>query len=332
MRTLHEYAAAAIVDRSGTIRFAVGAASGLDPDVVRSVAGRALAAGRPLLSDVHRHDVRDDYHLNLVAPIARPGGELVGAVVLRLDPYRYLYRMLEAWPGPSASAETVLVRADGAKAAVLNELRHRHDDPATLAIALDSDDPVARAAAGARGVLEGDDYRGRRVLAAALAIPDSTWTLVAKVDQDEAFALLAERRVWVLISVAALVVAAAFAAWLWWRAQAERVERQRFRDEAERNVLARRLEHLAKSALDMVIVADERSRIVEVNDRAAELLGYPRDALLGMEVRALRDPATIADYDARVAQEIAEGAIAFETRYRRRDGTTFPVELSVRSD
>ena len=333
MRTLGEYSAAAIVDRDGAIRYSVGpSALELDDATARALVARAIGEGRAVLTDVHRHGVRDAFHLNLLAPIKAPDGAAVGAAVLRVDPYRYLFRMIQAWPGPSASAETLLVRADAKRVSFVNELRHWPNDPATLDVGIEGPDPAARAAAGFQGVVEGTDYRGKRVLAAVTAVPDSPWMLVAKIDVDEAFAPLAERRLWAIVSVGALIVAAAFAAWLWWRAQAAELERQRFRDQAERSALARKLEHLTKYAHDMIFVADETSTIVEVNDRALALLGYAREELVGQPVRLLRDPTTISDFDQRVREEIQLGAIAFETRYQRKDGTSFPVEVSVRSD
>jgi PAS domain S-box-containing protein len=333
IRSLGEYSAATLVDREGRIRCAVGPPMHELEDVpMHALVSRAVAEDRAVLSDVHRHGPRDALHLNLVAPIRSPGGHPIGAAVLRVDPYRYLYRMIQAWPGPSASAETMLVRAEGGRVAFVNELRHWTDDPAALEVPIDGPDPAARAAAGSAGVVEGTDYRGKRVLAAIQVVPHSPWTLVAKVDVDEAFAPLAERRLWAIASVAALVLAVGFAAWLWWRMQAADLERQRLRNEAERSALARKLEHVTEYALDIIFVADEAWTIVEVNDRALALLGYARDELLGQSLRVLRDPETIADFDDRAREVVERGGIAFETRCRRKNGTTFPVDLSLSVD
>ena len=46
-------------------------------------------------------------HLDVVAPVPALGGlgnERLGAIVLRIDPRRFLYPLISAWPTPSASA------------------------------------------------------------------------------------------------------------------------------------------------------------------------------------------------------------------------------------
>jgi signal transduction histidine kinase len=52
---------------------------------------------------------------------------------------------------------------------------------------------------------------------------------------------------------------------------------------------------------------------------------------MGMSVAALRDPTTVKDLPLRTNEEIEKGGVIFETRYQRKDGSTFPVEVSVRT-
>lgn len=82
---------------------------------------------------------------------------------------------------------------------------------------------------------------------------------------------------------------------------------------------------------DQVHVIDlVRGRVVDCNEGACRALGYARDELVGMEV---------AQFDANLTRGAAldpailllkpgERAISFRTRHLRRDGTTFPVEVS----
>jgi PAS domain S-box-containing protein len=333
LREIGECSAIALVSAGGEVRFAAGE-EGVDAenDEIRRLVRRALRERRPLLSDAHRHGPRDTVHLSIAAPVSG-GSDTRWVVLVRVDPYRSLYRMIQSWPTPSPTAETLLVHRSGDRISFANELRHRHDDPNALHLSLArSDDPAIRAAMGDRGVIEGVDYRGHRVLAAIQRVPGSPWTLVAKVDVAEAFAPLASLRLWIGVVVFALLLAAGAGAALWWRVQAAAFERSRLRDREERRSLAHKLEHLTKYALDMIFIADEDVRIVEANDRALTTLGFSREELIGMPVRELRDPATASDFDVRVSEGIERGATIFETRYRRRDGTTLPVEVSVHCD
>jgi len=83
-------------------------------------------------------------------------------------------------------------------------------------------------------------------------------------------------------------------------------------------------------ATDALFVDDEQGRIIDVNRRACESLGYTRDELIGMAPRKF-DLALNEAFRQSVNKQLASGeTIAFETSYRRKDGTEFPVELRVR--
>jgi PAS domain S-box-containing protein len=335
LRGVAEYSAVAIIEADGRVRFRAGElAPGRDsaPPEVIALVRRAIEERRALISGLHRHGPEDAAHLAVVSPL-EVNGEVRHAVLLRVDPYRRLFRMVQSWPVPSPTAETLLVQAEGERALVVNELRHGGSDPGRLAAPLTrAGDPAGRAALGPPGVFAAVDHRGVRVLAAVAPVPETAWRLVAKLDEDEALAHLASQRAWVLVSVLALIAAAGAGAAVWWRAQVADFERPRLRAETERLTLARRLEQLTKYTRDMVFVADDLHRLIEVNDRALGLLGYAREELIGQPVRTLRDPATLADFEARTAEQVEDGSAVFETRYRRKDGSTFPVEVSAHTE
>jgi len=134
-----------------------------------------------------------------------------------------------------------------------------------------------------------------------------------------------------LATFAGLATLAASAAVLSWRREVGRWEARRARAREERAALQARIDILSRHANDMMVLTDEQQRLVDVNDRTCEALGYGREELIGQPVRMLRDPATLADFEARTAEEIEKGGVIFETRYRRKDGATFPVEASVRT-
>src|SRR5512135_203292 len=93
---------------------------------------------------------------------------------------------------------------------------------------------------------------------------------------------------------------------------------------------APRRQDLTDYANDAVVVTDDQQTILQANDRAVVLLGYTLEELRGMKVRQLRDPHTLGDLESRIHEQRTRGGAVFETRYRRKDGTTFPAEVSVR--
>jgi PAS domain S-box-containing protein len=86
---------------------------------------------------------------------------------------------------------------------------------------------------------------------------------------------------------------------------------------------------LFQHAQDIVLFIRADGGIAEANDAAVAAYGYDRATLLGMTVFHLRAAATVGATVSQMLQADRDG-ITFETLHRRRDGTTFPVEVSSR--
>ena len=119
-------------------------------------------------------------------------------------------------------------------------------------------------------------------------------------------------------------------------------ELRRHRDSLERTVQARTADLSAAnrrlratlSALESVgtaiFEADAGSgRLTYVNDRAMNLLGYTQAELLEMSVPDIDVGMTPDVYTGVMAEIRAKGALRFETRQKRKDGSAVPVEMSV---
>jgi two-component system, sensor histidine kinase and response regulator len=83
-------------------------------------------------------------------------------------------------------------------------------------------------------------------------------------------------------------------------------------------------------ATDALFLLDDRLVVLDSNCQACRSLGYTRDELIGMtpfEFDPDLTPAMMEDLDRRGD---AGDEVAFESRHRRKDGTTFPVEIRGR--
>ncbi|MGA7451672.1 MAG: PAS domain S-box protein, partial [Rhodoplanes sp.] len=82
-------------------------------------------------------------------------------------------------------------------------------------------------------------------------------------------------------------------------------------------------------ATDAFFLLDDHSTILDVNRQACEGLGYNREELIGSH-RSVFDIGLDEPSIQRTRQRVAAGeTLAFETRHKRKDGTSFPVEVRV---
>jgi PAS domain S-box-containing protein len=294
-------------------------------------AGQALKENRILFSELQRNAVSGTIHLDIAIPIgASPGGQMpAGVVFLRLDPQKFLYPFLQ----PSARSdtmETILVRREGDKVIFLNDVRFRENTALVLTASIIAPDlPAAMAARQIEGIVEGVDYRGVAVVAAIKKVPDSSWFLVAKMDKEEVYALI-RSRAWmvVLVSLGFVLAAGASIGFLWSR-QAAGFYRRQYDAELERKAVDRHYDHL-RYANDIIFLFNDKLNIVEANDAATTSYGYTRDELLRLNLKDLRPGECLHTLPYEMQQMQKHGKLVYETVHRRKDGTTFPVEISTR--
>ena len=182
-----------------------------------------------------------DFHLSVDKSVRQPkidilapvyAGEIksspVAVLIFDIDPETSLHPLIESWPVPSVSAETLLVERRGNRVMYVTELRHQKDAQFKLHLPIDQADLVeAMGLRGQQGIVTGVDYRGVNVLAVSRPIPDSPWLMVAKVDSAEIYAPI-QKLAGITASVTAIFVfAAALTTIAWLRARRDSEEKLR---------------------------------------------------------------------------------------------------------
>jgi diguanylate cyclase (GGDEF)-like protein/PAS domain S-box-containing protein len=294
----------------------------------------ALQHNRAVFSAFHNPASGQAENIDFFVPLTGSSGgnqEVSGALVLCIEGKSRLFPALQGWQGKSPGAETRLVQRLGdGSFSVISFGPDKNANPA-VDDGPDRKDPLKAflARLPRPGLFDVLDDRGLPVLAVVEAVPDSDWLLIAKIDQAEIHRPI--RRL-ALISGAVmlfLIGTAGVGVGLWWRQQVAKVALERLQGQLQRRILRTHYQSLLKLANDIILLLDDQGRIVEANDRAVVAYGYARTELLGRDVRQLRAPDALADFDRHWHAACGEGAL-FETRHRRADGRTFPVEVSAR--
>jgi PAS domain S-box-containing protein len=328
-----QYQSLTLIDSQGNVRLSVPKSmEGLTP-YVKSLATKSMEAQKVVFSDLYR-DEDSKVMLSVLTPLLVIQGDkkvTIGVILIRIEPYQFLYPLLKSWPTPSLTGETELVRQEGNKVVFLNELRHRDNIPLNLSFPLDSPRLVAAMIVrGKTGIVEGIDYRDVPVLAAAGRIPDSSWFLIAKIDADEISAPLKKLSWEMVFFLFTLIGAAGICGAYFQRNQQIKFYRRQYEAERARQALAQRYEYLTRFANDIILVTDQNLRIVEANDRAVTSYAYTRDELLNLNLIDLYPPGSEQVLDTLMRHVEEKSGLIFEAMQQRKDGTTFPVEISLR--
>ena len=89
-----------------------------------------------------------------------------------------------------------------------------------------------------------------------------------------------------------------------------------------------RYKSIFEGSRDAILIADENSRFVEVNQAACELTGYSREELLNMRIPDLHDEVDLHAYKKYFHQIMKGKSILSEAKILRKDGTKVDTEFS----
>ncbi len=110
-----------------------------------------------------------------------------------------------------------------------------------------------------------------------------------------------------------------------------RVERRVAEQTRELRESEERFRRLVDNAGDGFFLRDEQWRIRDVNKRACDSLGYTREELLSMTIADVDTEFTLKNLARYTKLSDDAYPVSFEGTHRRKDGTTFPVEVRLTS-
>ncbi|MEA5077064.1 MAG: PAS domain S-box protein [Anaerolineaceae bacterium] len=333
LETVYSYRSYLVFDQKGNLLFN----DLTSPDPIGSQTPtnvqEALISGKVLLSDLYKLNDSDEIRMDVVAPVIDhdAANSVIAVIVLRIDPYQFLYPMIGDWPIQSKSGETVLFRKEGQNLVYLNSLRFKNDSAFTLVMPIDTPKlPAGLVIKGEEGIIVGVDYRGVPVIAAGRKVPDSTWYMVTKVDTSEAYAEV-RFQAWIL-GIAILLVLALFTigGTSLLRKGKELYDLELVKAESATAKIRQSYEMLFELANDIIVVVDDKGIIVDVNERTVEAYGYSQAELLGMHTDVLRVKPEIRDFRTIFEYLKEQDGVRYETFHRKKSGEEFPVEVSLR--
>jgi PAS domain S-box-containing protein len=139
-------------------------------------------------SDLYYCPLDKKIQYEFIIPIAKNGDKPIAMIIFKINPNEFLFPLINSWPTPSETSETLILRKDGDSVVFLNELRHAKNTAFKLKIPMSRIDvPAIQAVLGHSGFLEGNDYRGVRVLSDTRQLTGTQWYMISKIDTEEMY-------------------------------------------------------------------------------------------------------------------------------------------------
>ncbi len=202
-------------------------------------------------------------------------------------------------------------------------LSHRHydlDNPEPVPHDSELAEPMRQALLGRSGTIIALDYRGEKVLAAHEPVEGLGLGIVAKIDMKEIQAPFIRAGLITGLTGAVIILLGAV---LFIQVTNPLLA------SLEQNEVKYRT--LFEYAYDAIFVVDPVTlRFLEVNQKAAENLGYSRQELLHLGLQDIYSKEDTERNQALLKELLAEDSLTFEHTQRRKDGSLLPVEVCSR--
>ncbi len=307
----------------------------------KNIGPTAINSGReavnrkmPIISKIHFTDIIGKVHLDMIIPLIKTVGRdsvVIGTLIVRIDPDKFLYPSIQTWPQKSASGEAILLQVDNDSLVYTNNLRFRPHAALRLKTKLnDSYRNGIKMIKGGYHFMIGKDYRGEEVIAYVGSIHNTPWFLLAKVDQEEAYTPIRVRAVYLTFITILLLLIEGIILWIFWIRINSRHKKDIEQALSEKKAIQNHFEYLIKYANDVILLTDLSRTIVEANNKAEEIYGYAHHDFQHLRFEDLWSSSSSTNIPQAMEQIGENEGLLCEAEHQKKDGSSFHVEMSIR--
>lgn len=290
--------------------------------------------GKVYISELYQEDTASPLIIDIVVPVqysAVKDTSQTALLVFELDAESFIFPTLLQIPSQFETMESLIAQTEDDHIIYLNELKFEKNTALKLKIHMSDSAVIAvQAARGKTGLTHGIDYRHADVFANIKKVENTPWFLITKIDTRELESPILRKTITSFLSVFFAIILTGIFITLIWRSQKVKYYKTLLHYESERKALAEHYRYLTKYANDIIFLGDTNLNIIEANNKAIECYGYTREELLKMNAKDIRTPETAGEISKMTERINKEGGWLFESMHKRKDGSTFPVEISTR--
>ncbi|NVO03069.1 MAG: PAS domain S-box protein [Bacteroidetes bacterium] len=246
-------------------------------------------------------------------------------VIIKIDPTRKLYPLIESWPTPSKTSETLIVERFGNSDSIvyLNELKFLKNTALKLKISLkDTLIPAVKAVLGIEGIFEGIDYRNEKVLAQSEKIENTNWFMITKTDVEEIYEPLSEKTKWFAFFIILVIILTITSSWQLWVKRKTKDREKLFESELKTISAEKKFQYFFENTSAGISITEVDGKL-NVNNAFAELVGYSKSELSDLNWQVFTHPDD-SEMSNNFANSMIDGKTekaSFEKRYIHKNGS-----------
>ncbi len=308
--------------------------TGITPSTIKYI-DSAITYNKIIFTEFHFAANHKEIYINIVAPILNEEGYPFAVIVFNINPTNYLYPLIERWPIPSKTSETLILRRDGDKVLFLNNIRFRKNTALNFSLPLSRTNlPAVKAVLGYKGIYEGLDHRNIKVLSDLRPIPGTPWFLITKVDQSEAYSSLYVSLIILSILGVVLIISMGIAFIWYYHYRQRNIYIQLYNKEKALRESQEEFETTLYCIGDAVIITDISGNIKHMNNVAEILTGWKEIEAIGQPVEDIfniineETRSKAGNPVQRVLKEGIVSGLANHTLLISKDGKEIPVSES----
>lgn len=252
-------------------------------------------------------------------------------IVFVVDARKNIFSLINTLANRKNSLETILLAEEDNQIIYQNDLRFLFSSDITLKANPGTDEITGRKIAiSKKGLNEGLDYRGEKVIAYTTYIPALNWYLVIKIDKREI--LIQTNKILYTISGSIILILFLFIVVLgvlWKREEVEKIKRE-LEIQRMQNLMAQKYQIVSKYANDAFFLISKDGTIVEANDKAIEMYGYSINELKGRPFVLLEAPENRMEWTDILNKLRHDSGSVYESVHIDRKGHKFFVEISAK--
>jgi PAS domain S-box-containing protein len=229
---------------------------------------------RVCMSDFFFNSKTHKINLDLCVPFysETDSSHWMALLIFKVNPYLNLYPLIEKWPMPHKTAETIIFERRGNEIIYLNDLRYMPNTALTYTSEIKDTNQDILAPQHNEEIIEGLDYRGVKVLAEIRHIEGTPWYMATKIDATEVYSQLNNAFLLILTCVIVVSLSAGIVLYNIWKnnqrlhlSLLEENEQRLLESEKIAKATLLRMDALLKNLSDLAWVKDAEGHIISVN-------------------------------------------------------------------